>query len=110
MPDESVAVSLELVVRGIFDVSVGLVKGELATGRLGGLPLLGVLGCDRVEVVLVAVDGGLLRVCWVSESQSCSQEASATVLDGFIKAIVSVPPASLLDTDGGCGIQWSYSS
>jgi hypothetical protein len=62
VPDKGVAVDFLLVGFGEVAVAVGVGEGEVATLRLNGLPLHGILWCERVEVGVVASNGLLGRV------------------------------------------------
>lgn len=85
MPDKVVAVDLQLVLLCVVDVAVRVLEGKVAARGLGRLPLLRVLGSDRVEFLL---DDFRLSSLVAVEGQGGADEAAAALLHGLVEAVV----------------------
>jgi hypothetical protein len=84
VPDEGVAVNLEVVLLGVFSVSVGIRESEVVARWLNGLPLHRVLGSEGVEVGL----DDLALTGLVAESQSRADEVASSLLHRLVKTVI----------------------
>ena len=82
VPDQSVAVDLSVVLLGESDDGVTTSEGEVVARRLGGLPLHGILGRHRVEVLVH--DLGLRGL--IANRQRGADELAVALLEGFVQA------------------------
>jgi hypothetical protein len=60
---------------------VSTCEGEVVTGGLSCLPFHGVLGRDRVEILVD--DSGLGRL--IADGQSCTDEVASAVAECFVQ-------------------------
>jgi hypothetical protein len=84
VPDEGVAVNLEVVLLGVFSVSVGIRESKVVARWLNRLPLHRVLGSEGVEVGL----DDLALTGLVAESQSRADEVASSLLHGLVKTVI----------------------
>ena len=73
----NMAMDLVAMVGGKVNVTISVIKGEVASLWLRSVPLLGVLRGDGVEIGLVLNDGQLLVIA--TKSQSSTDEAPSAL-------------------------------